>query len=319
MRKPKLSIVIPTYNESRDLRACLSSIQNQKCPHELFEVIIVDNFSNDDTLDIAGEFSKKIEISILKNKIKDAEVSKMIGFIKSRGEFFMYLDADMKFTNENFVEKMLFPFSDDERIAGNFVRFIVKKSQPVLTRVLSYDEFQRDPIFKFFTIGIKDVMKENRKNYWLCECTPKKIPPQGLMIYKKRLIEEYVKDKKQLVDNEIPAVLVEQGNNYFAYVPDTGVEHMLLRSLKELGHKRIRNLNRTYFPNESTRKYKWINWKKDFTKMCLWMIYTNSFVLPIVNSIVKTIKYRDICFLAEPALNLVSTYSIIYGVLKNKL
>src|SRR3989344_3239103 len=319
MKKEMLSIAIPTYNEEKDIGNCLKAISSQNYPKDLIEVIIIDNYSTDETLKIVKSFSKKLSIKVLMNQIKDAEVSKKIGFDNSNGEFFMYLDADMKFHNGAFIRKMLFPFKDNEKIAGNFVNFVVNKSHPPLTRTLSYDEFQRDPIFKFFTIGIKDVMKENRKNYWLCECTPKKIPPQGLMIYKKRLIEEYVKDKKQLVDNEIPAVLVEQGNNYFAYVPDTGVEHMLLRSLKELGHKRIRNLNRTYFPNESTRKYKWINWKKDFTKMCLWMIYTNSFVLPIVNSIVKTIKYRDICFLAEPALNLVSTYSIIYGVLKNKL
>jgi len=317
--KPILSITIPTYNEELDLKNCLSSISRQNCSKDLFEIIIVDNFSEDNTLKVVEEFSEKINISILKNKIKDAEVSKMIGFKKSKGELFMYMDADMKLADSEFIKKMLLPFKEDKRIVGNFVKFVVSKKQPLLTRVLSYDEFQRDPIFKFFTIGIKDILVKNKGHYWLCKCSQKNIPPQGLMIYRKELIEKYARNKIQLIDNEIPAVLVEEGNYYFAYVSDTGIEHLILRSLKELWNKRVRNLQRTYFPNEGTRKYKWVDWEKDWPKVFLWLLYTNSFFLPILTSIIKMFKYEDSCFLSEPILNLISTYSIIYGVLKNKL
>ena len=137
------------------------------------------------------------------------------------------------------------------------------------------------------------------------------------MIYRKSLITNYAKTQKQLIDNEIPAVLIESGNNRFAFVPSVGVYHFLLRSLKELWRKRIRNLERTYYPNISERKYRWINWKKDFPKVGIWLIYTFTFIFPILSSIIKTIKYRDTCFLSEPMLNFVSTSSIIYGVLKN--
>lgn len=317
MKRIQLTIVIPTYNESKDIFNCLSAIEMQDFPKNEFEVIIVDNYSTDNTLEIAKTFSKKINLKILKNKIKDAEVSKKIGFDNARGEFFMYLDADMKFVGKEFISKMLFPFSDDKRIAGNFVRFLPNKKQPPLTRTLSYDAFQRDPIFQFFTYGVESAIIENKEKYFLCKCDKDRILPQGLMIYRRKLIFDYIKDKKQLIDNEIPAVLVEEGHQYFAYVPSTGVEHMLLRSLKELWKKRVRNLERTYYPNYSSRKFRWIRWKKDWPKIGIWLIYTHS-LLPIFNSIIKTIKYKDICFLSEPVLNAVSTYSIIYGVLKKK-
>ena len=316
--KPRITITIPTYNEEKDLETCLNSIAKQTCTNGWIEVIIVDNESTDKTIEVAKSFSKKLNIKILKNKIKDAEVSKMIGFQNAKGEFFMYMDADMSFRDKEFLNKMIFPFDDDKRIAGNFVQFVVNKNHPPLTRAFSYDEFQRDPIFKFFTVGINEVVKEKKKNYWLCFCDKSKIPPQSLMIYKKNLIDNYSKTQKQLIDNEIPAVLVDEGNNYFAYVPSVGTYHFLLRSLKELWHKRIRNLQRTYYPNVSERKYKWINWKKDFPKVGIWMLYTYSFILPIFNSIIKAIKYKDTCFLSEPMLNFVSTHSIIYGVLSSK-
>jgi len=314
----QLSITIPTYNEERDLGACLQSLVNQEYPLSQFEVLIVDNYSTDSTLEIAKSFSKKLQIKILKNEIKDAEVSKRIGFSHARGNFFMYLDADMRFADKDFIRKMLFPFEADSRIAGNFVQFKVNKHHPPLTRVLSYDHFQRDPIFTFFTPSIHDLVIEKKELYWLCKCNKGKISPQGLMIYRKELILDYIKDKSQLIDNEIPAVLVELGHEYFAFVPSTGVEHLLLRSLKELAHKRIRNLRRTYFPNMHTRKFKWIDVKKDWPKVGIWMVYTHSFA-PVFVSLFKALKYRDLCFLSEPALNMVSTHAIIYGVLSNRL
>ena len=75
---------------------------------------------------------------------------------------------------------------------------------------------------------------------------------------------------------------------------------------------------KTYIPNAATRKFKWINWRKDWPKIGIWILYTNSLIFPIIASIYKSLKYGDNCFLSEPMLNLVSTYSMIYGVLKNR-
>lgn len=317
MKKIDFSIVIPTYNESRDLGECLNAIANQDYPKDKFEVIIVDNYSKDNTLEIARNFSKKINLRIIMNKVKDAEVSKMMGFRKANGKYFMYLDADMRFSDKHFIKKMLFPLKSNNDIAGVFIRFLVNKNHPGLTRTLSYDEWQRDPIFKFFTTNASEIISEKKEGYYLCKCSKDKVPPQGLMIYKKSLIEDYAKNQRQLIDNEIPALLVKEGHNYFAFVPETGVYHLLLRTLKELSHKRIRNLQRTYFPNKEKRLFKWIDWKKDWPRIGIWMIYTNSIILPILSAIIKALKHKDVCFLSEPMLNLVSTYSIIYGVLSN--
>lgn len=318
MKKIDLSIVIPAYNESRDLPNCLNSIANQNYPKDKFEVIVVDNFSKDDTIKIARSFSKKMNIRILKNPIKDAEVSKMVGFKNSSGKYFMYMDADMCFSDNEFISKMLYPLKNNNTISGVFVKFLVDKKHPPLTRTLSYDEWQRDPIFRFFTTSVKEIIKEKKKGYFLCKCEEKNIPPQGLMIYRKQLINKYAESQKQLIDNEIPAVLVNSGHKNFAYVPETGIYHLLLRSLPELAKKRIRNLKRTYYPNKGKRLFKWINWKRDWPKIGIWMLYTNSIILPVLYAIIKSIKYKDACLLNEPAINLVSTYAIIYGVLSNK-
>lgn len=311
-----LTIVIPTYNESIDIVECLSSIAKQNYDKKKFEVIIVDNYSTDQTVKIAKSYSKEIDIKIILNKIKDAEVSKMVGFRKSKGQYFMYMDADMAFSDKNFIKKMLYPLNEDKSIAGVFVRFLVNSKHPPLTRTLSYDPWQRDPIFKFFTISPKDIITETKNDYFICTLKKNKIPPQGLMIYRKNIISKYVKNKTQLIDNDIPVAIFNEGYNKFAYVPSTGVYHRLLRSLGELSRKRIRNLRRTYFPNQEKRLFKWINWKKDWPKIGIWLIYTHSF-LPIIAAIYNSLKNKDSALLNEPAINLVSTYSIIWAVLMN--
>ena len=291
----------------------------QKIEKNKFEVIIVDNYSIDQTIEIAKRFSKKINLKILFNKVKDAEISKMKGFRESNGKFFMYMDADMTLSNDSFIEQMLSPFYDSTKVAGVFVRFLVNPKHHPLTRTLSYDAWQRDPIFRFFTVSQKDIIVEKRKSYYLCILTDKKIPPQGLMIYRKSLIKNYIKDKTQLIDNDIPVALFNVGHKNFAYVPQNGIHHYLLRSLPELSRKRVRNLQRTYFPNRNVRLFKWIDWKRDWAKVGIWMIYTFSFILPIINATYKSLKYRDSCFLNEPAINIVSTSSIVYAVTQNAI
>ncbi len=311
-----LTIVIPTFNESHDIVECLDSIAKQTYDKKKFEVIIVDNYSTDTTVKIAKSYSKKIDIRVIFNKIKDAEVSKMKGFREAKGEYFMYMDADMTFSNQYFIEKMTLPLRSDKEIAGVFARFLVNPKHPPLTRTLSYDPWQRDPIFRFFTASPNNIIVQDNKSYFICRLTKDKIPPQGLMIYRKKIIENYVKDKRQLIDNDIPVAIFNEGYDKFAYVPQTGIYHKLLRTLRELSRKRIRNLRRTYFPNKEKRLFKWIDWSKDWPRIGIWLLYTHS-PLPFIAAIYNSIKHRDICLLNEPAINIVSTYSIIWAVLVN--
>ncbi len=55
---PKVSFCIPTFNSSRTLKRCLHSIKIQNYPE--IEIIIVDNGSADNTVDIAKEYTEHI-------------------------------------------------------------------------------------------------------------------------------------------------------------------------------------------------------------------------------------------------------------------
>jgi len=58
-----LSVVIPTYNRREMLRECLETLEAQTYPRDLFEVIVVNDGSQDGTDSFLEAYQKKQDIS----------------------------------------------------------------------------------------------------------------------------------------------------------------------------------------------------------------------------------------------------------------
>ena len=88
---PAISVVIPSYNSSKYIRKCLSSLRVQKCKMN-FEIILVDS-SNDGTDKIVSkEFP---EVKMIKCKERTFVGSaRNIGVEEARGEIILFLDTD---------------------------------------------------------------------------------------------------------------------------------------------------------------------------------------------------------------------------------
>jgi len=78
---------VPTFNSERTLLACLRSVCNQSYPFR--EIIIINNFSHDNTLKIAKQFGAKI----IQMKCNPA-LARNLGVTNSHGEFVLFLDSD---------------------------------------------------------------------------------------------------------------------------------------------------------------------------------------------------------------------------------
>mgnify|MGYP001136890864 CR=1 FL=1 len=59
-----ISVIIPTYNEEKNIEKCLKSLYEQTFPKEGFEIIVVDGKSNDRTIEIARKYADKVEIQV---------------------------------------------------------------------------------------------------------------------------------------------------------------------------------------------------------------------------------------------------------------
>lgn len=85
--KCKVSVIIPTLNSSRTLQNCLRSIEDQTYPFH--EIILIDNFSSDSTIQIA----KKFDVKIMLHKSERAS-ARNLGVVNSKGKYIIFVDSD---------------------------------------------------------------------------------------------------------------------------------------------------------------------------------------------------------------------------------
>jgi cellulose synthase/poly-beta-1,6-N-acetylglucosamine synthase-like glycosyltransferase len=92
------SIIIPARNEEQNINACLQSIAQLNYPNELFEVIVMDDFSTDATVATAQQFPfvKVLELKTLLNEKINSYKKKAIelGIAASTGDYIVTTDAD---------------------------------------------------------------------------------------------------------------------------------------------------------------------------------------------------------------------------------
>lgn len=89
----KVSIIIAAYNIENYVYRCLESIANQT--YKNLEIIIVNDGSQDRTLDIINTFaSKDNRIIVINQENKGIGNSRKIGYTKATGEYLLFVDGD---------------------------------------------------------------------------------------------------------------------------------------------------------------------------------------------------------------------------------
>ena len=120
--KIDVSIIVPAKNEGENIRACLDMVMAQKCPY-VFEVLVIDSGSQDDTLAIVREYR-----NIRLVEIEPAEFghgkTRNLGAKLAKGEFLIYLNADAIPLDRHWLSALVAEFAGDEQVAGVFSRHV---------------------------------------------------------------------------------------------------------------------------------------------------------------------------------------------------
>ncbi|MGB9716429.1 MAG: glycosyltransferase [Thermodesulfovibrionales bacterium] len=109
--KEKISIIIPTFNSSKELTKCLESLKNQTFNNKNYEVIIIDDGSNDDTKDVVAEYPVKY----IYQKNRGPAAARNNGVTHAQGNIVLFTDADCE-PQPNWIEEMIKPFNDPQVI-----------------------------------------------------------------------------------------------------------------------------------------------------------------------------------------------------------
>ncbi len=105
----KLSIIIPAYNEEKDIAECLNSLKKQTYTN--FEIILVDDGSTDNTINVAKKFKA---VKILKQNHQGPGKARNLGARNSSGEILIFVDADMTF-DKDYLKNLIKPLIEDKK------------------------------------------------------------------------------------------------------------------------------------------------------------------------------------------------------------
>jgi cellulose synthase/poly-beta-1,6-N-acetylglucosamine synthase-like glycosyltransferase len=116
---PFVTVVVPARNEENNIKNCIESIAQSTYPKDKYEILIVDDRSNDRTSEIANqlksEFSNLRVVNITednRNKnLKGKAGALDFGFNNAFGEILLLTDADCK-VNPKWIESIVNSYSD---------------------------------------------------------------------------------------------------------------------------------------------------------------------------------------------------------------
>ncbi len=126
---PKISFVTSTFNEERNLEACLDSVKDF-----VDEIVLVDGSSSDRTVEIAKKYGAKIKVT---DNPKIFLINRQKAIDMATGDWLLNLDADERATRELANELKELVKKDDGKINGYFIprknwffgRFLMKGGQ----------------------------------------------------------------------------------------------------------------------------------------------------------------------------------------------
>lgn len=118
MQTPFLSIIIPAFNEAARLPETLEQIDQFLSTQAFsFEILVVENGSTDDTLQIAQGLQKKIpHLKVMREEIRGKGWAVRQGMLAAQGEFRFICDADLSMPIED-VLRFIPPQLQDSPIA----------------------------------------------------------------------------------------------------------------------------------------------------------------------------------------------------------
>lgn len=138
---PFVSVIIPVYNDSERLKLCLQALENQTYSKDLYEVIVVDNASEEDLKSVVNQFS---QANYIYESKPGSYAARNKGISVAKGEIIAFTDSDCIPVSE-WIEKgveQLQNTPDCGMVAGKVEVFFKNPDRP--TSVEIYESIELD-------------------------------------------------------------------------------------------------------------------------------------------------------------------------------
>lgn len=182
---PKISVIIPTYNRKKYLLDTLQSLTRNTATPEEFEIIVVNNNSDDNTQSAVTSFIDEhsgYQIRHVIEKKQGASYSRNRGINEARAPVLLFVDDD-ETADEHLIQSWISFFGKYPNAVGGGGRIEV--------------EFE-DPRPNWMSHFLMPLLGEHEISSSIIKYPASKFPFAGNMAFRKQVFEQYGKLKTDL-------------------------------------------------------------------------------------------------------------------------
>lgn len=142
----KVSVIVPVYNGEKVIGSCLKSLLNQNYPKKNYEIIVVDDGSTDNSVEVVKKFKR---VKLIRQKHKGPAAARNLGVKHAKGSIVLFTDADC-IPSRNWIKSMVEPFKD-KQVVGVAGTYKTLNKESLVARFAGYEIEERH-----------EKMKENK-------------------------------------------------------------------------------------------------------------------------------------------------------------
>ena len=317
---PTISIITPTLNNEKIIEKFLLSLCSQDYPKKKLEIVIVDGGSKDNTLLIC----RKYKTVIINNPKVLAEPGVTLGMQKASGDILIILATDNIFLNKSALS-IISKVYDNKNIFAAFPKHASTRKDTLFTK---YINIFTDP-FNHFVYGnaanartFNKIYKTILHNpiYDIYDFNSSKIIPvlafaQGFSVRK-----EFVKVRKDVMDDMEPVIDIIKSKKYIAFIHSLNLYHHTVQSASQYFKKQrwaVRNAlqGRDYGINKRANRL--TEWQR--AKYYLFPFYSFSLIIPILRSFFGVFQDKELIWLFHPVITFITAMAIVLEFAKMRM
>lgn len=311
MKRPTLSIVVPTYNAQRDLERFFDSLVRQRLSNTRVEILIIDGGSTDRTVEIA----RKYKARIIPNPLKLTEPGTALGFAHAKGKFVMVLATDNIFPDQDAIQTIIDVFRDP-RIVAVFPKHDTGPGDSIYSR---YVNTFTDPFTHFVYQDAANARTfhklyrtiEHTSVYDIYDYASSPVRPiialaQGFTIRK-----SLMPPRKEVSDDILTVYRLIDERKRLAYVHGVTLWHYTIRDTKQFIAKQRRAVENAFLRQDSgITKRRDVMTIPQRIRMYLFVPYALTVVPALIQSIAGFVTTGEIMWLAHWYISLFSAVCI---------
>ena len=143
-QQPVVSVIIAAHNESENIGQCLNALVQQTYPVELYEIIVIDDRSTDETAEIVAHFQNQhknlhlLRVNQVPAKMAPKKYALSVGIERANGEIILTTDADT-LPQTIWIESMVRYFEPDVGFVAGFSPLDLYEKRTILSRFMLID------------------------------------------------------------------------------------------------------------------------------------------------------------------------------------